>query len=249
MKKTEKNEYINLIPKETAVIIAESIAVMVLLDQYFFQSYVALLPLALVGVGFFLIKRRELYEKKRQMAREEFKELMLLSGTGQRAGYSVENSIINSYQDLQKLYGDKSFICLLVRKISVAKKNNRSIANVFIEIGSKCRIEEIRDFGFVYQIAYSHSGNMSAVMDKCANTLIDKMEVQSDISMSLNEKVTEMKIMSVMPFLLMTYIKLTNPGYFEGMYESVMGVAIMTICLGIYIFSYWWSNRIVSIEV
>lgn len=45
------------------------------------------------------------------------------------------------------------------------------------------------------------------------------------------------------------YLKLTSPGFLGVLYGNPFGICAMTICLGIYSFSYWLGRRIVDIEV
>ena len=45
------------------------------------------------------------------------------------------------------------------------------------------------------------------------------------------------------------YLKLTSPGFLGVLYGNPFGIAAMTLCLGIYGFSYWLGRKIVDIEV
>ena len=44
--------------------------------------------------------------------------------------------------------------------------------------------------------------------------------------------------MKAMPFAIMTYIAVTNQGFFDPLYERVMGRLVMTGCLLAYIGAY-----------
>lgn len=249
MKKEKLSEGIRLSRKDILRVLLEAIVITLVLDYYFFSSLKALIIVLPAGYAYFRMRVKEVRKSKKNEASLQFKELMLLAATSQRAGYSVENAFINSFQDMKNLFGGKSYICRLIKRITVAKKNNMSISKIFIEEGENSRIDEIREFGYVYEIAYSHSGNMTQVMEKCASTFIEKLEIQDEINIALNERVFEMKIMSLMPFLIMSYIKLTNRGYFNVMYEETTGKIIMLMAMLVYVGSFLWSNKIVSIEV
>lgn len=249
MKRGKSYETIKVSKKEILRAVTESAIVLLILDYYFFHSFEAIIYVLPAGYVYLRLRIKEMKGKRKWEAKEQFKELMLLASTSQRAGYSVENAFVNSYSDLMKLYGKTSYVCKLIKRISIARNNNMSVSNVFINEGEKSGIDEIKEFGYVYEIAYSHSGNMTDVMEKCARTLIEKMEIQNEIYLSLNERVFEMKIMSMMPFMIMSYIKLTNRGYFDVMYQETMGKIIMLVCMVVYVASFVWSSKIVSIEV
>jgi len=55
--------------------------------------------------------------------------------------------------------------------------------------------------------------------------------------------------MSLMPAGIILYLKLTSPGFLSVLYGNLFGMCAMTLCLGIYVLSYWLGRRIVDIEV
>ena len=62
-------------------------------------------------------------------------------------------------------------------------------------------------------------------------------------------KEAEQMIMSLMPAGIILYLKLTSPGFLSVLYGNLFGMCAMTLCLGIYVLSYWLGRRIVDIEV
>ena len=234
---------------EKQVLLVKSLLVILLLDYFFYQSVWALFPLLTVGVQYYRMEKRILYQKKREMAREQFKELILLASAGQRAGYSAENAFLSSYSDMQALFGENSSVCHMIYKLKCGKDNNRAFSELWKEMGSELEIVEIMEFAQVYEIAQKSSGNMSSVMEKTAEIIIHKMETEKEISVLLSGKKLEQKIMNVMPFLIMLYISITSPGYFQGLYHSQAGAFIMSICLVLYLAAYGLSIHIVSIKI
>lgn len=55
--------------------------------------------------------------------------------------------------------------------------------------------------------------------------------------------------MSLMPAGIILYLQLTSPGFLQVLYGNAFGIFAMTVCLGIYILSYWMGKKIVDIEV
>ena len=53
----------------------------------------------------------------------------------------------------------------------------------------------------------------------------------------------------IMPFLIILYITVTSPGYFDACYSSAAGNILMTGCLSLYLFAYFLSCRLVEVEV
>lgn len=235
--------------KEKIIITIKSVIVISVIDYYFYKNIYAIFFLIPLGYIYSQKLKKEMITKKQQKLKLEFKELLLISSTGQKAGYSIENAMINSYDDLRELYGTESLICVFLKGLSNVRNNRQSISDYFIEFGESTAIEEIMEFGEIFAIAYEKSGNISAVMEKTAKSIIDKLETEDEIYLSLSERIYELRIMNLMPFLMMTYIKVTSNGYFESMYNNFAGIIVMTICLLLYITSYIWGNKIMEIKV
>ena len=65
----------------------------------------------------------------------------------------------------------------------------------------------------------------------------------------ISAKKMEQKIMNFVPFLIIFYIGTTSRGFFDVLYHNLIGIAVMTVCLGFYGVAYLLSKRIVEIEV
>ena len=59
----------------------------------------------------------------------------------------------------------------------------------------------------------------------------------------------EQNIMSLVPVLILAYVKVSSPEFLDGMYGNLTGMAVMTVCFVVYVIAYLWGKRIVQIEV
>lgn len=241
--------YLRFSIKELLELITKSFLVIVLLDVTFYRSLVLMPFLIPIGYLYFLKLLKEELSKKRSFFCKQFKDFLGLTITSLRAGYSVDNAIINTYADLSNTYGQDADICRLVSKLSVAKKNGQSMGSVFVKAGTLLEIDDVRRFGQIYMLSYTGSGNIASVMDRTALAITEKLEMRNEIEMALNERVFEMKIMSIMPFGIVGYISLINKGYFDALYHNLLGIILMSACMLIYIGAYIWGMKIVEIEV
>ena len=90
---------------------------------------------------------------------------------------------------------------------------------------------------------------MSGIIQTSARMLGDKIDIKKEIETTLAAKKAEQMVMSLMPAGIILYLKLTSPGFLGVLYGNPFGIAAMTLCLGIYGFSYWLGRKIVDIEV
>lgn len=244
-----KEELLPVTSGEKRKVVLKSILAVLVLDYFFYQSFWAAIPLSCVGFLYYQMERSVLLQKKKDAAREQFKELLLLVSTGQKAGYSAENAFISGYQDMKALYGKDSSVCRMIRTLQAGRENNIGFSKLWKQIGEELDIAEINEFATVYEISQKSSGNMASVMEKTAAVIIRKLEIQKEISVLLSARRLELKIMNVMPFMIMLYITVTSPGYFKGLYHSLPGILLMSASLLIYLGAYVLSVRIISIEI
>jgi hypothetical protein len=55
--------------------------------------------------------------------------------------------------------------------------------------------------------------------------------------------------MNLFPIFIVLYIDSTSPGFFNLMYSTLIGRAVMTVCLIIYLFAYYLSGKLLDIEL
>ena len=243
------DELLVLTIAEKRCLIGKSFLIVLVLDYFFYQSIWAIPFLLGVGIIFYRIEKKTLYQKKKEAAREQFKELMLLTATGQKAGYSAENAFLSSYQDMKALFGEDSSVCRMIRILKAGKENNIPFSKLWKKMGRQLDIVEITEFAQIYEIAQKSSGNMASVMEKTAEIIIQKIETEKEISVLLSARRLEQKVMNVMPFFIMLYINITSPGYFGRLYHSLAGNFIMSLCLCMYLCAYALSVHMISIEI
>ncbi len=187
--------------------------------------------------------------RKRQNMRQEFKDMLYALSSGLKAGYSMENAWICAEQDMALLYPEESFFRREMNRVSMQLKVNVSIEAAVQEMAKSCDLEEIYSFAEVLNTAKRSGGNMVKMMDKTSNIIAEKIEVEQEIRTMLSGKRMEQRIMCLMPFLLLFYMRLTNAEYMYSLYHNAAGILVMTVCiLGAWI-AFVWGNRIMRIEV
>lgn len=235
--------------KEKILLFLKAFLVVCIMDYFFYRELWVLLPLSFLGAGYHRAEKELLLLKKRGEAREQFKELMLLVSTGQKAGYSAENAFLSSYHDMRNLYGSESPACKMLKILQTGRENNIDFFILWHQIGYQTQITEIQEFASVYEISGKSSGNMAAVMEKTAGIIIRKLETEKEIEVLLCARKLEQKIMNAMPFLIICYINITSPGYFDGLYHCLGGKLIMTVCLTVYIGAYILAQKWIQTKI
>ena len=127
--------------------------------------------------------------------------------------------------------------------------NNRTLEAMMYDFGKRSGVVEITEFAQVFAAAKRNGGNLTEVIERSAAIIEEKIETEKEIQILISAKKLEQKIMNVVPFGILLYISITSKGFFDVLYHNPLGIAIMTACLSVYIWSVFLSRKIVNIEV
>ncbi len=219
------------------------------ISYLFFYSWIAFLIL-LPGAFLFLAEQRKALQKKRvrEMTRQFLDGIQMIAASLQ-AGYSIENSLREALRELQKMYEPDSFIVREFRFMDAQIEMNRNMEELFLDFGKRCAIDDIQSFAEVFLTAKRSGGDLLSIIRNTASCIRQKQETMQEIETCLSGKTMEQNIMSLIPILILAYIKLSSPEFLSAMYGNLTGTAVMGICFVVYVVAYFWGRKIVQIEV
>ena len=166
-----------------------------------------------------------------------------------KAGYSVENAIRETNRDLIGMYDANTRIRKeygqMVRKLDL----NLSVVTVLNEFAAEVKQEDVTNFITVYAAAKVSGGDSIAIIRDAARTIGEKIDTEREIQTMLAAKKLEFEIMSVIPFIMILYMKMTFGEFLSVLYGTWTGCIVMSICLVLYLGAYRFGRRILQIEI
>lgn len=164
-------------------------------------------------------------------------------------GYSMENSLSQAEIQLRELYGERSMMagefCDMRRQLTF----NRTLEELWDDFADRSGVEEIRSFALIFRSARRTGGRMGLIIAHVAEIIGGKLQVKEEIRTMTAQKQFEQKIMNMLPILIVIYVDLTSPGFFDSMYETTIGRIVMTLCLAVYAGAYVLAGRMLEIEI
>ena len=124
-----------------------------------------------------------------------------------------------------------------------------ALCRLLQDLGERSQVEDLQSFAEVFLTVKRTGGDLLHVIRNTVSCIRQKQETVAEIETVLTGKMTEQKVMSLMPLLILLYVRLTSPEFLSGMYGNLTGRAVMTVCLLIYAVAYLWGKKIVGIEV
>lgn len=215
----------------------------------FYRSLIAFLLMMPVGMLYPLYKKRDLRQERIRQLGLQFKEGILVLASYLGAGYSLENGLAMCTGELEGIYGKQGMITEEFATLTNGVRMNRPVELLLMEFGARSGLEDVDHFAQVFAAARRSGGELVGIINYTVGIIRDKVQVQEEIHTMTAARVFEQKIMNGIPFLIVLYIDLTSPGFFRVMYETMMGRAVMTICLAVYLGAWMLSKKILEIEV
>ncbi len=230
---------------ETAKIVCMSI----LVGYLFFGKL--LFSLFVLPLGYYLWKkdgRIFLTERKKRLA-VEFKDMITSLSGNLNAGCSLETAFYKAYRDLMKSGIGYRYITDELNIIIHGIECNKRVEELLSDFALRSDVGDIKDFAKLISTTKIYGGNMVAVIRQTVSNLSEKYMVEEEIETVISAKKLEGKIMLMMPFLIVLYMKLTNKGYMNVIYESTLGNIVMAAGFLIVMAAGAAIDRIVKIEV
>lgn len=216
------------------------------LAYFFYRSLLAMVPLTAVGIFAFRKFTRDKAERAREELAVQFRECILSVAASLQAGYSVENAFLECRQDMVLMYGEDALICGELNFIRRGLNVNITLEELLLDMASRSGCDDIAQFAQIFSLAKRNGGNMAEIIRSSAGQIGKQIELRQEIQMLLGGKKMELSVMKVMPFGILLYIDMGNPGYFASLYHNLAGIGIMTGCMGVYLGAYLLGERIMK---
>lgn len=179
----------------------------------------------------------------------QFKQMTESVAQALAVGYSAENAWKEACQDMEILYPANALIRreleLIVRKL----KLQIPMEQVLEDFSARVSLEDVKNFTSVFTAAKRSGGDMIAIIQDTSVQIGEKIEVKREIDIILASKKYEFQIMCAIPYVMILYLQLSFPEFMSVLYGNVVGIGVMTICLGIYIGACVLGLRIIKIDI
>lgn len=223
------------------------------LEIILFLFYNVIWGCAIAPFAYFFVEkkyREVMIRKRRDKLRTQFRDVLYSLSSSFAAGdymvFAMEKSLIA----IREIYGAKSDMeTELNSMITRISGTGEDEIELWQDFGQRSGIEDIKDFSEVYASCRDAGGNLVKTVDRASEILSQKISIESEIRLMAAQKVTEGRIVGIMPVFMIAFLRATSPSYMNVMYESLIGRLIMTISAGITVFAFIVTERVTKIEV
>lgn len=215
----------------------------------FYDSYIAVIISSLFLPAFLAYRSRELAKGRIKYLRLQFVSMIESLSSALTSGLSVSNAFSEALNDMTKLYGDSSLIAIEIKEIIRMQELNISTTECIDDFAHRSGIEDIEDFSVIFSEAQLSGGNLNEIIKDCVTIIEEKIRLEEEIETMLKGKIMEQKVMSIVPFFIIAYLRITSKSFMSALYGNPFGITVMTGCLFIYIIAFIIAQKIIRIQV
>ena len=202
-----------------------------------------------LGIKYYERLIKQVEDKGKRCFERQFQDALQSLEAQLNVGYSMENAIKEVQRDLQIMY-DKNTI--IVREFTyMARQLNLNVTAeaAWKDFAARIALPEVDTFVTVFSLAKRSGGDSIMIIKNAVRQLGDKAEVKREIDTVIAAKKLEFRVMSIIPFGIIAYMRLSFPEFMAGLYGNLPGAIFMSVCLVAYIAAWNLGCKIVEIEV
>ena len=243
------NEYVPG-KKERVKYYLACVAGMALTAWLFFNNPVAIAILALLAVPLEKKWRQIRAIARRKELSIQFKDMLFSLSASFQSGRHMKEAIEEARVNMLEIYPAIAPINveleLMSRRMGAGGESDRE---VLFDFARRSGSEDARNFADVYYTCLTTGGDLCGIVNRTAEIILEKMTIKREIDTLMAQKKYEAKLLTVVPFMILLYLRFSSPAYLELLYTTVLGICVMAAALGAIAISFFWSDKIMSIEV
>ena len=224
--------------------------VWILVTAYiFFDNFLFAVPLIWILIPYIKMCGTRYKEKRLRNIYLEFKDSLGFVASSLEVGYSPVKAFESAAEELEHLYGKKSILAAEYRNLVKEAGMNIPVQDALDNMAGRMDVEEITYFSSVFSTAVKSGGNLIEIIKTTADNISEVIEVEEEIKVMLSAKKMEQKIMNIMPYAIILYLRVGSYEFIEPLYLSGGGRFVMIVCLCVYFAAVVISEKITDIKV
>ncbi|MGN0638486.1 MAG: type II secretion system F family protein [Huintestinicola sp.] len=217
----------------------------------FYHNVFIALPAAFIA-AFFLESSyaNSRIKARRKKLRVQFCDMLESMAVASRAGNTELHALESALKDLKLTYSEDTDIVVEVTNILSKYRNGIQLRVLFKDFGERSGVDDILSFAQIFEVIEGKSNKFSDIIKQTQQVISDKIEIEQEIETVLTAPKQETVMMLIMPVLLMLLFSSDGDGGMMGMlFTTLLGRVLTTVCVIIFIASFFLAQKLTDIKV
>ena len=214
----------------------------------FFDSFLAMIPGVVLVFFYHQEKKRRLMRRRIHHLRKEFQCFLNEMIAALQTGRSIENAFLEAIKDTEKYLAQETIFVMEMKKIGGSMSVGEPLEKLLLDFSTRSHLEEMEYFAEVFLIGKHSGGNLIGIMKNTIRMLQERMDAEEELYTILTEKQVEFYLMSIIPLVILMYLRIGANQLIQSLYGNITGICMMSLCLLIYGGCYLYGKRILEID-
>jgi len=215
----------------------------------FFQSVFGLLCVPFCVAVTVIREKQNVGRKRREKEQEHFAEYLGFLKEALLVGYSLEQAVGEARRGMLTTLKEEDPFLDSVTRMERKMQLGMPVETAFSQWAEEAVCEDIRDFSEVLFIAKRTGGAVPQVIDNTEHVIRDKQETLRNIQSILHSRDYEARVMKLMPFAMLLYLRLFMADFLEPLYHNSVGIVVMSAALIVYFVLCFVVDKVAAVSV
>ena len=191
----------------------------------------------------------EMALRRRERLRNQFRDLLDSLSSSFAGGRHLYEALYEAEKELSDIYDEDEEIIIEVSGMLKKMDDGETDTGVMSDLAVRSGIEDIEMFSQVFGACRETGGDMITAMTEASSMLADKIKIENGIRALTAQKKAEGLVISIMPVVIILFLRAVAPDYIGVMYGNITGIALMSLALAAAVYAYYLIRKITEIEV
>lgn len=209
----------------------------------FFQNVIFVLLSAgvfsLIPYGWLLRALR----KRQGLMIDQLADTLAILASSLRAGYSFLQALDTVSKEISEPSAGE------FQRVVAEIRLGRPIDDALLAMAERVDSQDLRWAVIAINVQRQVGGNLAEVLDIVAKTVRERAYLRRQVNVLSAEGKFSVVILSALPFLILLYLSIVNPGYIEPLFTTTVGLILLAAGGTLMGLGIWVMTRIVKIDV
>lgn len=232
--------------KERVKYFSISLSAAFVVSYVFYDNMVVSILLSLIFA--FIMKKYYIYylnNKRKEFLKNQFIELLQSLSASISAGRQMGEALEEGLSAIRSSYSSDSPLVIELEYMVMSIKESREEEEQLLKnFAKRVKVRDISSFVEVYAICKETGGDMEKAIVKTSQIIMEKLSIEKEMRVLSAQKKFEGKLISIMPILVIIFLRMTSPSYLDPLYSTLAGRIIMSFSLIGMGYAYYLTEKI-----
>jgi tight adherence protein B len=181
--------------------------------------------------------------KRQGLMIDQLADTLAILASSLRAGYSFLQALDTVSKEISEPSAGE------FQRVVAEIRLGRPIDDALLAMAERVDSQDLRWAVIAINVQRQVGGNLAEVLDIVAKTVRERAYLRRQVNVLSAEGKFSVVILSALPFLILLYLSIVNPGYIEPLFTTTVGLILLAAGGTLMGLGIWVMTRIVKIDV